>query len=272
MSDEKLESAERFNDRVRDYALYRPSYPHRIIDVLTRGIGLHPDAVVADIGCGTGLLASLFLANGNRVIGIEPNDQMRRAANLTFRDRAAFECVEGSAEATGLREAAVDIVSAGQAAHWFDVDRARAEFCRILRPGGNAVLVWNSRHLDATPFLRGLEALLVKHGRDYESVTRRYVHDQSLERLFGSRDFGEARLDNHQLLDWDSLRGRVASASYTPSADDEAYAEMVADLRSLFEAHQHAGLVRLAYDTEVFFGPVSACPDRRRRWNHPLSR
>ena len=257
MTDEKLESAERFTNRVCDYALYRPSYPHRIIEVLTRGIDLQPDSIVADIGCGTGLLASLFLANGNRVIGIEPNEQMRGAANLTFRDRTAFECVEGSAEATGLREAAVDVISAGQAAHWFDIDRARGEFVRILRPGGRVVLVWNSRRLDATPFLSGLEALLVKHGRNYESVARRYVDAESLERLFGRVGVGEARLDNHQLLDWEGLRGRVASASYIPTSEDEAYAEMMTDLAGLYEAHQRGGIVRVDYDTEVFYGPVS---------------
>jgi SAM-dependent methyltransferase len=255
MSDEKLKSAERFTGRVRDYALYRPSYPRHIIDVLARGIALEPDSIVADIGCGTGLLASLFLANGNRVVGIEPNDEMRQAANLAFRDRAAFECMRGTAEATGLREGAVDVISAGQAAHWFDIDRAREEFLRILRPEGNFVLVWNIRRADTTPFLRALEALLVRHGEDYEGVTRRYVDAENLERLFGTDRIGEARLYNHQLLDWEGLRGRVLSASYMPAPGDEGHAAMVYELAGLYETHQRDGRVRLDYDTEVFYGP-----------------
>jgi len=254
MTDDVPSSADRFSGRVRDYAMYRPSYPHRIVDVLVRGIALEPDWIVADIGCGTGLLASLFLANGNRVIGIEPNKEMRESANHTFRDRVAFECVDGSAEATGLRDGAVDVVSAGQAAHWFDIDRAGEEFRRILRPKGSVVLVWNSRRLASTPFLSAFEALLREHGRDYEGTSKRWDMGGGLARLYGPDGYGEARLDNHQLLDWEGLKGRVASASYAPVAGDPGHEEMTADLRALYLAHQQGGLVRFDYDTEVFFG------------------
>ncbi len=67
-----------------------------------------------------------------------------------------FTSVEGTAEATTLPDTSVDIVTAAQAAHWFDREKARREFLRILKSGGWCVLLWNERQMDSTPFLRGL--------------------------------------------------------------------------------------------------------------------
>jgi ubiquinone/menaquinone biosynthesis C-methylase UbiE len=92
-----------------------------------------PGRVVADVGPGTGIFTRLLLETGARVIGIEPNGPMRAAAERRILGEPRFESKNGRAEATGLADASVDLVTAAQAFHWFEPSAARAEFVRILR-------------------------------------------------------------------------------------------------------------------------------------------
>ena len=144
---------QRFSGRVEDYARYRPGYPRGVLDLLTSECGLTRDAVVADVASGTGLLAELFLENGNRVFGVEPNSEMRRAGERYLEGYELFTSVAGAAEATTLETSSVDFVVVGQAFHWFDPGPTRAEFVRVLRPGGWVALLWNDIRGGASPFL-----------------------------------------------------------------------------------------------------------------------
>lgn len=131
----------RFTGRVESYARHRPSYPWAVIELFERECGLASDSVVADVGSGTGILSTLFLENGNRVFGVEPNAEMRAAAERLLGDRSRFTSVAGTAEDTTLEAGSVDLVVAGQAFHWFDAGRARAEFARTLSPDGWVALI-----------------------------------------------------------------------------------------------------------------------------------
>src|SRR5215470_11011072 len=154
-------STQRFSSRVDNYVLYRPGYPPEVLETLQRDCGLTSSSVVADVGSGTGLLTKVFLDNGNSVFAVEPNQDMREAGERSLGGYPRFTSVDGTAEATTLASHTVDLVTAGQAAHWFDLAKARAEFARILKPKGWAVLVWNERKTASTPFLVEYENLLV---------------------------------------------------------------------------------------------------------------
>ena len=127
---------QRFSDRVDYYVRYRPHYPPALVEHLAQAGGLRADSIVADIGAGTGFLSEVFLQFGCTVYGVEPNADMRRAAQSLLATYPGFHPVDGSAEATGLPAASVDWAVAGQAFHWFDAEAAAREFRRILRPGG----------------------------------------------------------------------------------------------------------------------------------------
>ncbi|MCW5625403.1 MAG: class I SAM-dependent methyltransferase, partial [Burkholderiales bacterium] len=141
------DAAVRFSNRVTDYVRARPGYPPELLSLLQRHCGLTTASVVADIGSGTGLLTTLLLEAGCRVFGVEPNREMREAGTQALQRFPAFVAVEGSAETTTLPDATIDVVTAAQAFHWFDRIRARAEFARILKPGGWVVLIWNDRRV-----------------------------------------------------------------------------------------------------------------------------
>src|SRR6266542_3498646 len=248
-------STERFSSRVENYVRYRPHYPVEVVELLEAECGLNCESVIADIGSGTGFLGELFLRNGNWVFGVEPNLEMRVAGQGSLAPFPNFTSLAGTAEATTLANRSVDFVIAGQAFHWFDRERCRAEFLRILRPAGWVALVWNDRRTDSTPFLAAYEKLLREHGTDYDQVNHKRI-DTAVLRKFFRAEPGVKTFPNHQHFDLVSLTGRLLSSSYVPEAGQPGHVVMLAALKSLFNAHQKDGRVTFEYDTVAYYGPL----------------
>ena len=251
-----LHSTDRFSDRVADYVRYRPDYPPALIDWLHLDQHLAGDCVIADVGAGTGISSKLFLDAGHRVIAVEPNASMRAAAERWLGADERFRAVDGRADATGLPDASVGLVSVAQAFHWFDPEAARREFRRILQAGGLAAIYWNSRRLAGTPFLEGYEALLQRYGTDYTRVAERYADDATMRAWFGGGFRGAARFAHGQRLDFDGLRGRLLSSSYAPKPGHPQHAPMLQALRELFDRCAADGTISFDYDTRIFAGEV----------------
>lgn len=247
----------RFSNRVEDYIRYRPNYPRALVTLLEDECGMTDASVIADVGSGTGILSELFLRNGNRVYGVEPNREMREAGERLLSAYENFVSVEGRAEGTTLEDASVDFVTAGQAFHWFDPAAARREFVRVLKDGGWAVLVWNSRRTEGTPLLAEYERLLLEYGTDYKEVSSKWAEAESIAALFGPSKFRETMFDNEQVVDFDGLKGRLTSASYAPVPGHPNHEPMMRELAAIFERHQRDGRVRIVYDTKVFYGRLT---------------
>ena len=205
-----LNSTERFSSRVTNYVRYRPGYPPEMLNVLKDECGLTSDTVIADVGSGTGFLAKVFLENGNRVYGIEPNPEMRQAGEAILKAFPKFASIVGTAEATTLPDASVDFVTAGQAAHWFDAAKARREFLRIVRPGGWLALVWNDRSTEATPLLWEYERLLQSYCPEYVQVQRQGITGvEDVEPFFAPAQVRAKAFFNRQVFDYEGLKGRL---------------------------------------------------------------
>ena len=250
-----LNSTQRFSSRVDNYIRYRPGYPPEIIETLKSECHLTPDSIVADIGSGTGLLTRMFLENGNLVYGIEPNADMRQAGERLLAACPRFHSVSGTAEDTTLPGHSVDFACAAQAAHWFDREKARREFVRILKPRGWAVLVWNERCID-TPFLRDYEQLLLTFATDYQEVRHEHT-TASINSFFAPSPFQERTFDNRQEFDYASLEGRLLSSSYAPQANDPRHIPMLQELRRIFDLHHQAGRVTFEYKTRLYYSQLT---------------
>jgi len=252
------EPTERFSDRAQAYAAARPGYPQEIATELMRLCGLPHDAVLADLGSGTGLSCEPFLRAGLTVIGVEPNDAMRAAGDRQMAAYAGFRSVKGTAETTPLPDASVDLVIAAQAAHWFEPQAAGREARRILKRPPHAALIWNDRVSTGDAFAEGYEALLVEHGgAEYARVRHRHAHHDLVVAFFGHAHFRELQLSHRTVLDFDTLAQRLNSASYVPKADTPAYTPMMTALRRLFDATQKDGRVSMVYETRAFCGDVA---------------
>ena len=252
------DAKQRFSSRVADYVRYRPGYPSGLIDLLGERCGLRPEHKIADIGSGTGLLTKLFLANGNHVFGVEPNQEMRIASEEFLSEFPKFSSVAGSAEATTLPEASVDFVTVAQAFHWFEPVATRREFQRILKPTGWVAVIWNDRRISETVFGGAYEDLLVRYGTDYTRVRDAYPEIQDMENFFGKGNFQHGELRNFQEFNFAGLAGRVRSSSYAPKEGDANFAPMMNALRDLFDANQKLGRVRMDYTTQIYTGQLGA--------------
>jgi SAM-dependent methyltransferase len=247
----------RFSSRVENYVKYRPRYPQEVVETLQKDCGLVPASLVADIGSGAGALTELFLANGNCVFAVEPNREMREAAERHLGGRPGFQSVDGRAEATCLGDRSVDFVVVGQAFHWFQVLATRREFLRILKPSGWAMVVWNERDFTSAPFLVAYDQLLQRHAPDYAREKHKEVYDTELDDFFGPGGYEERTFSYQQELDFAGVKGRMMSSSYTPEPGHPNHDRIIAELSRIFHAYEVRGKVRFEYITRMYYGRLA---------------
>lgn len=243
----------RFSSRVENYVKYRPGYPAELVPLLRRECGLTSESVVADIGSGTGKLTELFVENGNRVFAVEPNAEMRSAAERLLAHYPNFQSVNGAAEATNLPARSAHLIVSGQAFHWFNHLRARKEFARILNPGGWVALFWNERRTSASPFLRAYDEVVQSCAME-NRVDHSQVDAAAIKAFFAPNDFRTAVLEFQQVFDFEGLKGRLLSSSYAPEPGHAKHAPMIEKLRAVFDYHERNGRVVFDYDTRIYYG------------------
>lgn len=246
-----MKSIERFSDRVSDYLQYRPSYPDQMIVDLAQRCSLTSTSVVADIGSGTGKLTELFLRNGFSVIGVEPNAEMREAAEQLFSSSDRFRSVAGSAEHTQLNAGTVDLLVAGQAFHWFDQDAAKPEFNRILKPAGRVALIWNQRQVEQA-FQSDYDNMLKSYCKDYSTSNHRNVSNADIENFCKPRTIEILKYDYRQQFDLTGFLGRLYSSSYTPKVGTAERQALDPAARALFNEHATDGVLDFEYETVAY--------------------
>jgi SAM-dependent methyltransferase len=203
---------QRFSNRAEYYSKSRPRYPRALLDFCNANLGLKPEHSIADIGSGTGLLTELFLENGNPVFAVEPNQPMRLEAEKTLACFSNFHSVNATAESTTLPDHSIDFVIAGQAFHWFDRPRAKAEFQRILRLRGQVFLIWNEREKEEDPFSAAYDSVVREFQTDWHKVRHENLtgsDPRALAEFFASSSFQLQAFDNPQSLDLDGLIARA---------------------------------------------------------------
>jgi SAM-dependent methyltransferase len=249
-----MDPTTRFTARADAYVRTRPSYPPELLDRLRARYDLSATTAIADLGSGTGILTHLLLDAGATVFAVEPNADMRAEAERALAGHPRFTSVAARAESTTLPDASVDLVTAAQAFHWFDLDPLKREISRILRPAGRVALVWNDRDVTGTPFLREYEAILTKHCPGYRELQGKADTPAKFDALFGEGGWTRHTARNEQQLDRAGLVARVMSSSYAPLPDTPERAALVAALESAFDRHAQTGVVTIDYVTVLIGG------------------
>lgn len=124
---------DRFTGFADLYDNVRPAPPAKLGRLLAAYAGV-PRPRVVDLGSGSGLSSRWASGWAASVVGIEPNADMRAAAEARPAPGVTFE--DALAQATGLPDRSADVVVAVQALHWMEPEPTLAEAARILRPGG----------------------------------------------------------------------------------------------------------------------------------------
>ncbi len=214
---------------------------------------------IADIGSGTGISSELFLKNGYFVTGVEPNKEMREKSEMLLKEYPRFSAIDGSAEGTNLAAQSIDCIVAGQAFHWFDRYETNIEFKRILKSPGLVVLIWNERLVN-TPFEKEYEALIIKHGREYQTIDHRNIDETAIQSFFAPHTVHFKNFANQQIFDYNGLEGRLRSSSYMPNTSEPGFDTMIADLKYLFDQYQQDGHITIHYDTRVYTCRINTFP------------
>ena len=249
-SDRWKDTGEIFEGLSSDYDRYRPSYSAACLDWLGRNAGTVRR--LADVASGTGILTRQLRAAfpGALVVGAEAGAGMLTAA--ASRGTPGVHWLGARAEALPLADDAIDLVTAGQAVHWFDRERFYAECGRVLRPGGTLAVLNNNRIADspvAAAFESALEAISPGYRRGY----RNFDVSGELGAVGGVRNVTRRNFS----WSWDrtcgEFLGYVRSMShYKAALRFHAEEEILAAMREAMAPHADAnGILRLPYETEV---------------------
>ncbi len=246
-----VSSTERFSDRVYNYVRYRPSYPAGLVEKIVLECQLNAGSVIADVGSGTGKLTELLLAKDLQVAGVEPNREMRQAAEELLGQYKKFISVDGESASTGLADGSIDLVTAAQAFHWFDSESAKEEFNRILKPDGRIALIWNQRET-CSGFQRDYDAMLTSNLAEYAEVNHRSICDADIKSFMRQRQMQKFCFDYVQCFDLASFIGRMKSSSYTPEEGTKELIDLVAEAEKLFSQYECGGEIEFAYQSILY--------------------
>lgn len=216
-----------FSAKVADYAAARPGYPTALFDWLRSQTGLPAGAAVADVAAGTGLFTQGLLGLGWQVTAVEPSDAMRAAANAACGAHAGYASLAGSAEALPLADGSQQLISAAQAAHWFDAPQARAEFRRVLAPRGWLVLATNDR-VATDPLHQMFDAWCTEFGGAARQALVAHEQARDALALFDGAPVQTGTWPHVQWLDAAGLLALLRSRSGMPAPGSAAAAELAA--------------------------------------------
>jgi len=242
-----------FTSKVDDYVAARPPYPRQLFAFFSEVVGIKKGARVIDVGAGTGLFTAGLLEHGYEVLAVEPNEGMRRASDDLLRGHAGYCSAPGSAEVLPVAAGSADFITAAQAFHWFDLERARTEFLRVLRPGGRVALVWNDRVL-ADSLHQALDGIFAEFGgKKREALVSRETQ-REVPRFFGSCTHAQLQWPHEQVLSEAGLQSLVFSRSYMPVPNSEQGMEVAKATTQVFRRFAAGGLVPLRYTALAFVG------------------
>lgn len=248
-----MNNREKFTGRSANYSDFRPHYPSELLSLLERSADLSIASVIADIDSGTGILARLFLENGNKVYCVEPNYEMRARAASDLSNWKNAVIIDGSAEATGLPDHSVDLIIAGQAYHWFNQEKSKREFNRIITDRGSLALVWNDRVETGKGINSAYEQICRTYSRGYHSRGSTFLSPDFENQLFG-QSLKKFTISNPQRMNLETLIGRYRSSSYSLEPGEKRYRNAVEALENAFYSYAKDGYVTMEYETRVFTG------------------
>ena len=251
-----MKTTENFTDKANIYAKYRPSYPNEYIEYLLSANELNENQIVADIGSGTGIFSRQLLENDLHVIGVEPNDDMRKMAEQSLKRYPRFQSIKATAEHTTLKENSVDLVTVAQAFHWFNKEAFKIECQRILKQKAHVALVWNSRD-GTSPIIKENADICQKTCPNFKGFSGGIEETPEMFNSFfkdGKYEFKEYQ--NDLLFDYEGVLVRNLSASYAPKKNDKEYKNFIFLLSELFEKYSKNGKILIPNLTRSYLGNV----------------
>lgn len=227
----KTMNTDKFTGKAHAYAESRPGYPDEAIEYIRKLVP--PDAVIADIGAGTGKLTALLARHGYKIFAVEPNGDMREQLAATLAPFPNAKIIDGTAEATTLYDRSVDVITCAQALGWFDLNAFLAECRRIGKPSVIVVSIYNDTQSD-----------------NYIPNGNRFTNKQATNLFFKNPAVRE--FPNPVFYTRDRWLQLAASISDNPQPSDPGYEAYIAEVNAEFDRENVDGLLRHELVTKVY--------------------
>lgn len=249
-----MSNTEKFTNKVSEYVKYRSSYPRQFIDYLRSSVGINNTSAVADIGAGSGILTKLISPISRKVFAVEPNEKILAACIKHCEDSENVVYFDGSAENTKLEDKCLDFITVAQAFHWFDKEKTKVEFKRILKPEGKVILVWNCRMPENEMVIENDEICrrLCPEFKGFSGGIKS-EEDRNIS-FFRNSECEHKNFKNDKILSLDEFIGGSLSASYSPNADDPNYHDFIESLKKLFYKYSVDGKLLVPNNTQSYVG------------------
>lgn len=243
----------RFTGKAELYVQARPRYADALFSYMKKDLQLREGGIVADVGSGTGIMSDQLLSVGYVVYAVEPNEDMRKQAELQLGKCENFISLQGEASKIPLENASVDCIIAAQAFHWFDADAFRVECQRILRPDGIVLLVYNMRDMD-NPLTKDLARLHAQFNPAFHGFSNG-LKESDLKNFF--KGACEVKSwNNDQVMTKNAFIERALSSSYSPRESDTNYERFLEEMEKLFLRYAQDDRVRYPHNTIVYAGKL----------------
>lgn len=250
-----MDNTKLFTGRAENYSASRPDYSKEFIEYLYSVQKFNENSVVADIGSGTGKFAKHLLDKGSFVFGVEPNDDMRKAAETDLMGFEKFISVNGTSEEMNIKDNSVDFVTAAQAFHWFNVEKFRSECKRILKPRGKVILVWNSRDINNVVNKASYETYK-QYCSNFNGLSGGIIKDdERIDKFFYSR-YERIEFENNLYYNKANFIRRSLSSSYSLNPDDEKYDDYIKEIENVFDKYSCDGIIEIGNNTVGYIGEV----------------
>ncbi|NND92123.1 MAG: methyltransferase domain-containing protein [Granulosicoccus sp.] len=243
-----------FSARAQVYDQYRWPFDEKIVSRILGRLHRPEQAVCADIGSGTGMLAHLFVDKVSSIYCIEPSEEMRRLAVSRLNAFPAFIDISGFSNDTGLADACVDVILVGRALHWFDIQSSKREFKRISRAPHWLAIVRTP--CTDTELMSSLDALSTQNvGVDLAQKTRRIADVEN--KYFTGTGYETFAFPGVVVETWEEFFNRISSFSYAPRPGSVLYPRFREALLGIFKSRSQEGKIIIPMKTEVLLGKLS---------------
>lgn len=241
-----------FLHRAEDYAASRPAYPLQLMSFLRDRCGLEAGSRVADVGSGTGILTAQLLKVGATVFAVEPNESMRLQAEAALGSDPGFISVDAKAEELPFDDMVLDLITCSQSFHWFDFDRTKAEFARVLHGAGWVCCMWNELDESAG----GATHHVITALRTASAESPRARESEQMKQFFAPGTMIHKVFVHEQELDLARVISLLRSRSYWPAPDSELGSKLESDILNSLQTFARKGTVKLQYRCSAFAGQM----------------
>ena len=248
---------DKFNHLADIYEKYRPSYPEEYIKDIIIKCYLDSESLVADIGAGTGILTRQFLNNNIQIVGVEPNQDMRKILKRLEKN-PNFRSIDGTAEHTNLEDNSIDLIVVAQAFHWFDKEKFKKECKRILKPNGKVWILWNQ--LDETKEIvkeqKRIDDEYTNRFQEVNGILDANKKEEQIQGFFQGNIYEKKVVDNPLENDKERFIGANLSKSYSLKKENPNYDNYIEAFGQIFDRYSENGKVMIPNKTYGYLGKV----------------